>query len=290
MEDNVYVALEQMWFDSFAQNLPWIRSGKNLADLRGRCQSRGPVVVVGAGPSVEKFNHLALLKGLKESTDVLATDRMLVPLMKNMVIPELSVTVDGSPKIVPFYQDPYAMGVDAVLPVYAHQPLASLVKEAYWYVPALDEGWEDPKRTPRSVTRAMVEMSGHSMAGSAYGNSGGFSWSLAEFMGHDPVILVGIDFSYGPALAPSQTPFFKGFLKQREGKVADVIRLDFRYEDNPFGHRVLSDVSWDGYRDIFLKGAERSKITTVNCSSYTTLHGGKIKTMELEQAIKEYNL
>ncbi len=284
IEDNTYLSKERMWFESFAENLQAIKEGRNVQELMGRC--KGPCIVVGAGPSVEKFGQLSLLKN--RAAHVVATDRMLLPLMKNLIRPELSITVDGAPLIAEFYDSPLAGAVDAVLPVNVHPSVARLVNGSiYWFVPELDQGFQ---KSERSVTRAMYWMSGRKVVGQAYGNSGGFAWSLAELLGHDPVILVGIDFSYGPALAPSQTTYWKGFLEKREGKAADAIRLDYRYETNPFGHRVLTDVVWDGYRDIFMKGLEKSKITTVNCSSYTTIHGHGITTMNLEQAIKEFGL
>lgn len=283
ISQETYWRKEKLWFQNFADNLDAIRFGKNCLDLRKTMS--GPCIVVGAGPSVEKFNHLDKLKDTPYP--IIATDRQLIPLLKRGVVPEFVISVDADPIVGDFYKDPIVNEYkDRVRAIFGHQVHKSVVEnfagEKYWFIILLDE----PFSTPKSISRVIYWMSNEKTMAQSYGNNGGFAWAFADFCGFNPIVLVGIDFSYGPDIEPMNTMFWKGFLEKRKGNVKETIRLDYRWDTNPFGHKVLTDGVFDSYRQVLQHGILQTETKTINCSPFTVLYGPRIETMQLEEVTK----
>lgn len=287
ISQQTYFLKEKLWFNNFAENLPLIRTGKNVLELHARCA--GPAVIVGAGPSIEKFNMLDKLKDVP--CHIIATDRMLAPLLKRGIVPEYVLSIDGDPKISQFYLDKRLWtNRDRIKAIFNVQVSPEVVRsfpgEVFWFTVLMD----NPVQDAISITRAMYWMTKEVTMSQSYGNVGGFAWAFTEFLGHDPIILAGIDFSYGEGVQPTQTEYWQGFLAQRKGRTQDVIRLDYKYVNNPFKHRVLTDAVWMGYGEVLHHAVEATSVKTVQCSPLTSFFGPRIITMELEEALRKYTL
>src|SRR5437879_11374380 len=93
---------------NYAKNISTILVTKKISDAP---KAKKPVLVVGAGPSVKARDHLSQLNHWFEESSpgrdaivIMATDRMLVPLLEAGIIPDYSITVDGNrEKIVKWY-------------------------------------------------------------------------------------------------------------------------------------------------------------------------------------------
>ena len=79
-------------------------------------------------------------------------------------------------------------------------------------------------------------------------------------------------------------------MKKRDGDTKEVLKLDYRWDLNPYGHKVLTDAIFDSYRQVMHKGIMSTDSKTVNCSPYTVLHGPKIQTLPLGEALKKFTL
>lgn len=283
ISERTYWLREKLWWNNLAENLPRIRNGRGTLELKDTCA--GPCVVVGAGPSIEKFGQFELLKKFKGH--VIATDRMLVPLLKEGIVPEYVVSVDGDEVVADFYKDPIVENarVKAVFNSQVHPSVAAICPgEIFWFSVVMDN-----INGPMSVSRVMYWMTGEKTLASSYGNAGGFAWALGEFLGHRIVILVGMDLSYGPDVQPMNTTYWNGFLEMAKGKVQDALK-HYRYDSNPFGFKVVTDDVFNGYREVLHHGIQVSMAKTINCSPYTVLHGTRISTMSLEEALKRHTL
>ncbi len=287
LSQDTYWRKEKLWFENLADNLADIRSGLDVQQLKKTCG--GPCVIVGAGPSVDKFKHLDALKGV--SCHVIATDRQLKPLLERGLVPEYVLSVDADPMVATFYDSDlvreYRNKIRAVFNVQVHHSVfEKFLGLKYWFTVLMDE----PLNTEKSISRAIYWMTGGKTMSDSYGNVGGFAWAFADYIGHSPIILVGIDLSYGEDLQPMQTMFWQGLLEKRGGSVKDTLKLDYRWETNVFGYRVLTDALFDSYREVLQHGVEVADAVTVNCSPYTVLHGAKVHCMPLDKALAKYTL
>ena len=123
--------LAELWAENFIMNLPeiidWEGYPENKEEksigLLPKFKDRS-ALVVGAGPSIWKHNHLQVIAESDYGGVLFITDRMLIPCLKAGVTPEkfpdyFVVSVDGNrEKILKFFDDPivdkYADGITAL--------------------------------------------------------------------------------------------------------------------------------------------------------------------------------
>lgn len=153
-----------MWMRSFALNLPMIRCGRCIRDLAEPEPLRPPdhrAVIIGAGPSVYRRKHLELLAHSDFEGKIIASDRILIPALKAGLVPDYVVSVDGSPLVKPFYEDPlveqHAPDMALILCSQIDHGVAELVHfqdwPVYWFQPGLDNIDAEV-----SVTKALMLM------------------------------------------------------------------------------------------------------------------------------------
>lgn len=274
-----YKGKERTWFTNVGRNISKIRNGHDIMELKRTCA--GPVLIVGAGPSVTSEDLQLVAK--RWQGHVLTTDKMLKPCLLAGIKPEAVATLDASPLVGDFYKCDmssvprmnYLMGVHVDPDLVASFP----EDKTYWFTLYYDDPEQDI-----SVTRAIAYITNKTI-GPAYGNVGGLLWGLAEFFGHNKIVLIGIDLGYGPSVQPPQTIYWNDFVRE-EKSIKDVLKKYYKYYDNPFGLHVLTDAIFDGYRDTWLKQIDAyPSVHTYNCSKFTTLFGAGITCLDLEKVI-----
>src|SRR5439155_167737 len=193
------------WFKNFSENVGTIKSGLNLNDCPRR---KGAALIVGAGPSVHRNGHLKLIaKNRDKIGTLIATDKMLKPLLEHGAKPDFVASVDGDPIISKFYKLPKNLRgaqVDAVLdavtchPETLREARKNLNGKIYWFVHFVDNPQETRCPTCRrlSTTAGFHFMSGDKLMMQAGGNVGALGWHLASMLECTPIILVGMDYSY----------------------------------------------------------------------------------------------
>lgn len=287
LSQRTYTLKEQMWFTSLSENLPIIRGERSLMSLD---KHLGPAIVVGAGPSVtdEVIAQLAEKLPKLKNVAVLSTDRMLVKLLKAGITPSIVASLDGDPQVAEFYKDPVVKenyyDVKACLATYIHPSVvAACPFRRYWFNVIFD----DPINAEVSVSRVLYWMTNQKTLTNGLGNVGAWLAMLANELESSPIILVGIDFSYGENAQPMRTMYWEGLLTRYNGDRRKVIKQCYRYETTPFGKRVLTDVVMDSYRDTLMKGIEATKAQIWNTSETSILHGAGVKSYTLTQALQQ---
>lgn len=270
LSQRTYALREKTWFESFVQNLPLVRQEPSAMSLD---PIRSPAVVVGAGPSVNGFDF-GLLKGFRGA--VLTCDKTLIPLLKNGVVPRIVASLDGDSMVAGFYDDPlvdqHRGEVKACLATYVHPSAVRRVPfKRYWFNVIMGDDPTDSSKP--SVTRAMHWMSNGKCMMMGLGNVGGWLWGLAVELKASPIILLGIDFSYGEELSPLNTPYWNGLLSLFKGDKKRTIAHCYRYETTPFGKRVLTDIVFDSYRATLMQAVKAVGVEVRNCSPYSIVHG-----------------
>src|SRR5438105_13167304 len=86
-----------MWWENGGENMSLIRTGKNLSDMTPRT---GPAVIVGGGPSLQKYRHVDILaRYRKRIPTIITTDRVPKTLSIHGCTPDCVATIDGPPSV-----------------------------------------------------------------------------------------------------------------------------------------------------------------------------------------------
>ena len=280
---------EQLWMNNIAENLVEIRGGRGVNEIP---KPTGPAIIIGAGPSVEKFKLLDAIKNNRDSigATIFATDKMLIPCLECGLIPEYVVTADGSPIIEKFYDSPLVDigSIKAVLATHTHPSVVKRFKgDKYWYNLAYESERNLLDGSLPNIDRAVHWVTKKPIAPSL-GNCGSIAWSLAGSAGCSPIVLCGLDYSYGTESDAKKTLYWSAY-KNKYG-LSDTETYDkcYRREVNPWGHDVLTDEVWDNYKVFFFQAVKATKIHTVNVSPYSVIYGLGIETRNWDGWVKTY--
>lgn len=209
---------EELWFNSIAENMPKIRAGANLWDFPR--QKGRPAIIVGAGPTVNKFKQLDALEESVHSWQkpfIICVDKMVHELQRREIRSNLTVTLDGTPEVKGFYekiQPPSSVYLAAqeklnvALTIQTHPSVVSEVErfgKVWWFIPL----WDDIK-AEKSYTRTFHFMTKKFMI-QALGNVGAVSVMIASLLECDPVAFIGLDYGYPPDTPLEETSYFKAY-------------------------------------------------------------------------------
>lgn len=288
--DDTFAIKEPLWMDNLAQNMCAIRSGKDLKELSQIGKGK-PAIIVGAGPSITKYNHLKMLKDADFQGLIIATDRMLIPLLHEGLHPNYVVTTDGDPIIANYYDDPIIMNYTFVPPLDRYGSIKAIFNaltvhpktvekwkgDIYWFISPVDNPLDE--KNPKSLTKAIWLMT-RKMILESLGNVGGTSWNLACFFGCEPIALIGMDFSYEDDTPLEKTIYYDAWMKLCNGDAKKAAMFYRRDIDPFFGKYALSDRMWDSYASVLSMLAQRANRLTMNCSGQGILHGPLFKGFE----------
>ena len=295
-----------LWLDNLAENLKQIRNGLGAESLPKR---KEPCIVVAAGPSLTKLHHLEMIQNHAWTHTMLACDKMLSSCLTHSLLPYAVGTVDGTNKILPFYESLAIRNetkrIAALFSVFTHPDVVKTWKkhhgQIYWWTPLIDAIVTNEGRiNPTSLTYAIHLMTKLKGIISGAGNVGAFLWNMACALDCDPIILVGFDFSE-QIVDKANAIYFDGFTrmflespspkgdKYRENPVlatdaaADMHQVEvnpdvvsecdylpfFRKGEHP---KYVVNPIWKHYRNILAEHVVSSGRHTINCTGNGCLH------------------
>lgn len=279
-------SLLPMWMKNFAENLPLIRGGKTLRDLIPDGDPDERVIVVGRGPSVFRHDHLSLLneadtkhgyKGL-----IISTDGMLIECLKEGIVPDYVVSVDGSDVCEKWYNDPivkeYAPKISSVLCTQVSPKVVRLVIDAgfkgpYWFVPTSDKVTDKDSITKVELLMTVSERNPNGIVSmDCGGNVGVASWVLAwSILKQKNIGLIGMDFGYPDDMALGETYYYDHTVE-----CIGALHANIYYETiwHPFFKtKSKIDPAFKSYRQSFFDMllATPDWVRTVNCTEGGTL-------------------
>lgn len=256
-------------------NLHHLYEGYSISELQGILPKDMPVIIVSAGPSLNK--NLKDLKAAVGKACIIATDTAMKPLLNAGIVPDLFVIVDGLKPAELFEHKDISKSGMVTMTAVSVEPMSLHKGRKYFYdsgsvleteminhINALDE---------REV-RLPVLPSGGSVATSAY--------SLGVQMGAKTVILVGQDL----ALTGNKGHVDGAFLDEKieidmkSGEYLEVDAVD--------GGKVITRLDLKLYLDWFEKTIKDwDHILTIDATEGGALIRGA-KVMTLKKAIKKY--
>ena len=331
------------WMQNYSDNLPYIRFGidtkieipkephqSTIADLVNRTpilemdpeypKTKGPVsthkgmkvknapkgsaIVVGRGPSLFKHKHCEQLRESGYGGLIIASDGALTPLLDAGVVPDIVVSVDGSPVIKKYFEHPrlkkYGNKIKWIVTVTVSNEVFQTAKKAgmqiYWFNPMFDD-W----RQNESWTRLQVLMSRTDKfpmgvpRANAGGCSGNCAWILAmSLFKTAPVCLIGMDAGYPEGTKLEDTQYFSSVLKEAKGDVGIIKRAYKHFYHPTFRTKSFCDFVFYHYRQAFLEMQQSTPIWyrhyggTINATESGTLFGPGIKCMYFKEFLSKY--
>ncbi|AEE96760.1 motility associated factor glycosyltransferase family protein [Mahella australiensis] len=179
---NTLLHFAAQWQDNFFANLPYALQSIPVSQLMHKFSGR-PVVIVSAGPSLNKNIHL--LKEIKDKAFILCVGTALKALLKHDIMPHAVISVDGGYPNYVHFKD-----IRCNIPlIYSFTLHPGIVEE--WVGPRFIMGIFDPMSLwlqEKLDTQIGMIMSGPSVANVAF--------SLATNMKANPIILIGQDLAY----------------------------------------------------------------------------------------------
>jgi len=203
------------WVTNFALNLTNIWNEKSARDLDPTFNSKqtktNSSIVIGAGPSLKKYNHLEMLANSDYKGSIICTDRSLVPALQAGITPEkfpnfYVVTIDTNETIKKFYEDEtikkFGSGINGIFTTVTNP---STINEArkrginiHWVHALFD--YEEGKKSFNQISGIMVRAKNHSDGLPAIqtgGNVGTSCWFVGwKILRCTTIGLIGIDHSW----------------------------------------------------------------------------------------------
>ncbi len=256
-------------------NLHYLYEGYSIAALQGILPEDVPVIVVSAGPSLNK-NILDLKKAVGRAC-IIATDTAMKPLLNAGIIPNLFVIIDGLKPGVLFEHKDLSKVPMVTMTGVSVEPMAYHKGKKFFYYSSspleqkilvdLSEKEKKNQVLPNLTT-------GGSVANSAY--------SLGVYMGAKTVILVGQDL----AMTGNKTHADGTFQDKMEE--INVNNGAYFEVDAVGGGKIWTRDDFNRYRKWFEDCAkEWHHITMVDATEGGALIRGS-KVMTLKKAIQKY--
>ena len=256
-------------------NLPYLYEGYNTEDLRGLLPDDVPVIVVSAGPSLNK-NIMDLKKAVGKAC-IIATDTALKPLLNAGIIPDLFVIVDGLKPAFLFEHEDLSKVPMVTMTGVSIEPMKLHKGKKFFYYSG--SGLENEMlfaiSRKEGRDRTLLDLpTGGSVATSAY--------SMGIVMGAKTVILIGQDL----AMTGNRT-HADGTFQDKMDEI-DADSGEYFEVESVDGGKVLTRADFKFYLDWFERYIKEWKnITTIDATEGgARIHGSKVMT--LKKAIQKY--
>jgi hypothetical protein len=296
---------------------------KTIKDL-GReleLEEKRAALVISGGPSLHKKQHISVLREEGFNGYIVAADGAMGHCLRNDIIPDFVLTVDPDPhRIIRWFGDPFlddrpdddyfrrqdidpahnadevARNRETMALVNRFGPRIKLIistsvtpqitrraleagMELYWWTPLYDD-FEDADSRSKALCR---ELKVPCMT--TGGNVGSSCWVFAQaILRSDPVLMVGMDFSYPPGTDVYNTQYYD-VLKDL---YPDAPHKGLIEVYNPVLEEVwVTDPAYYWYARNFREMMGAALGRTINCTEGGILFGDGVVWKPFREALKE---
>lgn len=287
----------QMWEDNFNENysnkifnkfntrpLLYIENTKPFNNM--------PVVLVAAGPSLDKNIHI--LKQYKDNVVILCADICTFKLLENGIIPDFVVNIDVHQTVMEFFHELDTSKLNIICPTTAYPKLLEIWKGNITFFNQADIPNSEKDKVLSKITKKTGGF------GTLFNRFfvGATMLQIAKILNPYIVILMGYDFAFTDG-----KPYCDGILKRRaayEDIMLGITQnleertqayLDFELRSANIevelnGKKIKSKANLDFYKKVFIELIQHYKIPIVNCTEGGVFRD--IDSMPLESAIKQF--
>ncbi|KGG79986.1 hypothetical protein Y919_08865 [Caloranaerobacter azorensis H53214] len=250
------------------KNLKEIIKGNNIKLLKNKFKDI-PAIIVSAGPSLDK--NIRQLKEAQNRAVIIAGGRTLKPLLDNDINPDIVVSLDPARAVYELIKDNLDKEIPLVTTVISQSDIIREYRGKKYFSNVLESIGLINYLLSKEIDRIPQG-----------GSVANMSLSLADYMGCNPIILIGQDLAYtdGRVHAQNSTYEFDGNNKKPNEGLIEI--------EDIYGNRVYTNKVWLSFLRWFeLYIRENSEKEYIDA----TEGGAKIKgtkIMSLKETIEKY--
>ncbi len=265
--------------ENIIRNIPLVLNNPTASAL-GSLLTNTPAIIVGAGPSLDW--NMNRLTHVDDKGVIIAADTVFQKLKKNGINPHMVVTSDPT-----YLNNRHFEGIDGL-----DETILMFSPSVYHEIPRRLFGTKVSLPLPGSKFMMTLKDALGDPSYMATGtNVGQTCFNLARYMGCDPIILVGMDFSFPPeggTTHASETALQRRItLSNNPGKmIVELIgekqeteEFDPIMVDGNLGGQVATNKFWFAYRRSMEEEIKRTGARVIN----STEGGAKIEGAEIRK-------
>lgn len=266
-------SFSKIWPRNFLKNIiPFVKN-PGIITL-GNKFPKTPAIIVSTGPSLNK--NVKLLKKAKSSFIIICADTALPILMQNKIEPHFVFTIEANSKNLDCFKNWLFRNLCFCINAFVYPPTIKNLRKLIF----IDNGGYP---LAQWIER-FIDIKGFLSKGGSVATN---CFSLAQFMGCNPIIFVGQDLSF-----PQDIFYAEGVperILQGRNKIMAKNKEFILIEDN-YGRMIKSDHNMKNWKLWFEENIrETPHITYINA----TEGGAKIegtKFLKLKEVIEQYSL
>lgn len=168
------------YYENTFANFPFLLQSKSLQSLNKRLPKDVPAILVAAGPSLDK--NIQQLKKAKGKAFIIAVDSAIRPLIRNHIMPDLCISIDGKKKTAHF-DDEESLDIPLICYLISHRQIMSRHRAEKFFLNDLNHHIQH-FFSENNIVLPIVT-SGGSVANDAF--------SVLQMLGFTTIILIGQD-------------------------------------------------------------------------------------------------
>ena len=168
------------YYENTFANFPFFLKSKSLCSLNELMPKDIPAIIVAAGPSLDK--NILELKKAKGKAFIIAVDSALRPLVRNGIIPDICISIDGKKKTAHF-DDEETRDIPLICYLISHREILSRHRAEKFFLNDLNHHVQHFLSQNNMVLPIVA--SGGSVANDAF--------SVLQILGFTTIILIGQD-------------------------------------------------------------------------------------------------
>jgi len=269
--------LMPMWMDNLRENFGDIKNGPDILDMP---KTALPALIIGAGPSLHRNNHLQLLADVGFDGVIFVADRVLKDCLDAGVVPDYVCVLDGSEKILPFIDhriaDDYAEQMSIIMCVTTHPKVVKRWGgKKYWFINSVSE----------EIAPNVAYLLHHLLKKTEITTAGHVSslgWSVAHTIGCREIALIGVDISYPADVPIEETAYYDRYVKTFNGNVEKIRGCYTAYHHDYFDTDCYYDKVFKGYVNCSMEhfaSAAATGCKIINCTEGGAIEGGDVVCM-----------
>jgi hypothetical protein len=255
---------------------------------------------------------------------IFACDGTLCDCLRNGVLPDYVVSVDGNPfLILKYYGDwdyiihypnatpeqikqnteniilvnTMAPHIKCLINALCHKNLFQRVKQAGFKIYTFQPLWDNPNEWGISKALGIMSSSRRNPKGVPLiptgGNAGATALILTKILRHELTALIGIDMGYPIDFPLSKTEYYAPMMVKTQGRLEEIPKF-FKVYKNPYTNNTYyCDTVFNYYRKALKEIIKNFKIKTINCSDGTLFPDDgedipNLINMDFEEFLKKY--